>query len=394
MSGCFLTGVRVISLTHFLQGPSGVQFLADLGADVVKIEPPGRGTYERSWSGAETFLNGESVFFLLAHRNQRSVTVNLKTDQGKDVLWRLIQTADVLVENYRPGVLDRLGFDYGAVSRTNPKIIYCACSGYGPDGPNHTRPGQDLLLQAEFGLAAITGGADAPPTPAGTALVDQHGAALLAIGVLAALRGRDHTGKGCRVDVSLLAAALDLQVEPLTYYLNGGLLQPRSRSGLVTTFHQAPYGIYPTSDGWIAVSLSPIARLAELTGSAALAGFRDEERYARREEISAALGDVLRTRTTRDWLEILRSADLWCAPVNTYAEVVADPQVQWTRAVLEIDHPRAGRVRLLAHPIRYNGEPPPVVRRPPLLGEHTDEVLRELGYASSDIERMRGDGAI
>jgi len=394
MSGCYLTGVRVISLTHFLQGPSGVQFLADLGADVVKIEPPGRGTYERSWSGAEAFLNGESVFFLLAHRNQRSVTVNLKTDQGREVLWQLIRAADVLVENYRPGVLDRLGFDYDAVNRTNPKIIYCACSGYGPDGPYHTRPGQDLLLQAEFGLAAISGQANAPPTPAGTALVDQHGAALLAIGVLAALRGRDHTGKGCRVDVSLLAAALDLQIEPLTYYLNGGRLQPRSSSGLVTTFHQAPYGIYPTSDGWIAVSLSPIARLAELTGSAALSGFRDEERYARREEISAALGDVLRTRTTRDWLEILRSADLWCAPVNTYAEVVADPQVQWTRAFLEIDHPRAGRVRLLAHPIRYNGEPPPVVRRPPLLGEDTDEVLRELGYASSDIERMRGDGAI
>jgi len=390
----FLTGVRVISLTHFLQGPSGVQYLADLGADVMKIEPPGRGPYERSWSGAETFLNGESVFFLLAHRNQRSVTVNLKTDEGKEVLWRLIRTADVLVENYRPGVLDRLGFDYDAVSRTNHRIIYCACSGYGPDGPYHTRPGQDLLLQAEFGLAAITGGADAPPTPAGTAVVDQHGAALLAIGVLAALCGRDHSGKGCRVDVSLLASALDLQIEPLTYYLNGGRLESRSRSGLVTTFHQAPYGIYPTSDGWIAVSLSPIARLAELTGSAALAGFRDEERYARREEISAALGDVLRTRSTRDWLEILRSADLWCAPVNTYAEVVADPQVQWNRTFLEIDHPRAGRVRLLAHPIRYDGEPPPVVRRPPLLGENTDEVLRELGYGSADIERLRGDGVI
>jgi crotonobetainyl-CoA:carnitine CoA-transferase CaiB-like acyl-CoA transferase len=390
----FLTDVRVISLTHFLQGPSGVQFLADLGADVVKIEPPGRGSYERSWSGAETFLNGESVFFLLAHRNQRSVTVNLKSDQGKDVLWRLIRTADVLVENYRPGVLDRLGFDYDAVSRTNPRIVYCACSGFGPDGPYRTRPGQDLLLQAEFGLAAITGGADAPPTPAGTALVDQHGAALLAIGVLAALRGRDHTGTGSRVDVSLLAAALDLQVEPLTYYLNGGRLQPRSRSGLVTTFHQAPYGIYPTSDGWIAVSLSPIARLAELTGSAALAGFQDEDRYARREEISAVLGDVLRTRTTREWLELLRSADLWCAPVNTYAEVVADPQVQWNRTFLEIDHPRAGRVRLLAHPIRYNGQPPPVGRRPPLLGEDTDDVLRELGYASADIEQMRGDGVI
>ncbi len=388
----FLTGVRVISLTHFLQGPSGVQFLADLGADVVKVEPPGRGTYERTWSGAETFLNGESVFFLLANRNQRSVTLNLKNDEGREVLWRLIRTADVLVENYRPGVLDRLGFDYGAVSRANPAIIYCACSGYGPEGPYHARPGQDLLLQAEFGLAAITGGADAPPTPVGTAVVDQHGAALLAIGVLAALRGRDSTGKGCRVDVSLLASALDLQIEPLNYYLNGGRLQPRSRPELSTVFHEAPYGIYRTGDGWIAVSLSSVARLAERTGSAALAAVHDEERYARREEISAALAEVLRTRATGEWLEIFRPAGLWCAPVRGYAEVVADPQVQWNRTFIEIDHPRAGRVRLLGHPIRYNGEPPPLSRRPPLLGEHTDEVLRELGYATADIERLRQNG--
>lgn len=390
----FLTDVRVLSLTHFLQGPSGVQFLADLGADVVKVEPPGRGAYERYWSGAETFLNGESVFFLLAHRNQRSVTVNLKADEGKEVLWRLVRTADILVENYRPGVLDRLGFGYEVVARANPRIIYCSCSGYGPDGPYHARPGQDLLLQAEFGLAAITGTAQAPPTPAGTAIVDQHGAALLAIGALAALRRREQTGHGCRVDVSLLASALDLQIEPLTYYLNGGRLQPRSGSGLATTFHEAPYGVYRTRDGWMVVSLGPITRLAEVTGSAALAGFRDDERFPRREEISAALGEVLRGRTTDAWLELFRPAGVWCAPVRDYAEVAADPQAEWNRAFVEIDHPRAGRVRLLAHPIRYDGEPPPVTRRPPLLGEHTDEVLRELGYAPADVERLRAEGVI
>jgi crotonobetainyl-CoA:carnitine CoA-transferase CaiB-like acyl-CoA transferase len=390
----FLTGVRVISLTHFLQGPSGVQFLADLGADVVKIEPPGRGAWERRWSGAETFLNGESVFFLLAHRNQRSMTVDLKSAKGKDVLWRLIGTADVLVENYRPGVMDRLGFGYEAVHRANTRIVYCACSGYGPDGPYRERPGQDLLLQAETGLARLTGGADAPPTPVGTAVVDQHGAALLAVGVLAALRGRDQTGAGCRVDVSLLAAALDLQIEPLTYYLNGGPLQPRSATGLATTFHEAPYGVYETRDGWVAVSLSSIARLAELTGSTRLAAYRDEERFSRREEISAAIGEALRTRTSREWLETLGGAGLWCAPVNGYIEVMADPQVQRAGTFLEVDHPRAGRVRLLAHPIRYNGEPPPLRRRPPLLGEDTDEVLRELGYEDDEIQLLRADGAV
>lgn len=390
----FLAGVKVISLTHFLQGPSGVQFLADLGADVVKVEQPGRGAWERTWSGAGAYLNGESVFYLLAHRNQRSLTLDLKSDAGKEILWRLIRVSDVLVQNFRPGVLDRHGFGYDELARANPRLVYCACSGYGPDGPYREHPGQDLLVQGVSGLAAITGAADDPPTPVGTAVVDQHAAALLALGVLAALHGRAQTGKGCRVDVNLLSAALDLQIEPLTYYLNGGRLQPRSRAGLSTTFHEAPYGVYRTRDGWIVVSLAPVSRLAEVTGSEALSGFRDDERFERREEISAALGRVLAERPTDEWLGLFRPAGIWAAPVADYEQVVSDPQVRWNESFLEFDHPRAGRVRVLAHPIHYDGRPLPLRRRPPLLGEDTDAILRGLDYTPAEIARFRSDKVV
>lgn len=387
----FLAGVKIISLTHFLQGPSGVQFLADLGADVVKVEPPGRGAWERHWSGAESYLNGESVFYLLANRNQRSLTLDLKAEAGKEILWRLVRDADVLVENFRPGVLERLGFGYEETARVNPRLVYCACSGYGRDGPYREHPGQDLLIQALSGLATLSGGADDPPTPVGTAVVDQHAAALLALGVLAALHGRAQTGRGCRVDVNLLSAALDLQIEPLNYYVNGARLEERSRAGLSTTFHEAPYGVYRTRDGWLAVSLAPVSRLAEATGSEALAAFRDGERFARREEISACLGAVLAERTTQAWLEIFRPAGIWSAPVADYDQVVNDPQVRWNESFVEFEHPRAGRVRVLRHPIRYDGRPLPLRRRPPMLGEDTDEILHGLDYTPAEIARFRQD---
>jgi crotonobetainyl-CoA:carnitine CoA-transferase CaiB-like acyl-CoA transferase len=390
----FLSGIKVISLTHFLQGPSGVQMLADLGADVVKVEPPGRGAWERSWSGAQTYLNGESVFFLLANRNQRSLTLNLKSNEGKEILRRLIERGDVLVENYRPGAMDRLGFGYEAVARLNPKIVYCSCSGYGVDGPYRDFPGQDLLAQALTGLASLTGSAEAPPTPVGSAIVDQHAAALLVIGVLAALRGRDRAGTGCRVDVNLLSAGLDLLVEPITYYINNVPLKGRSRAAIADVFHEAPYGIYPTQDGWIAISMSPLGPLAEATGSAELSHLRDDERYERRDEISSLLIRICRGRTTTEWLRIFQAAGVWCAPVHDLAQVATDPQVLWNESFITFDHPRAGRVRVLGHPIQYNGAAPPLRRRPPLVGEHNDEILAELGYSSDAITRLRTDGAL
>ena len=243
-----LSGVKILSFTQFLLGPVAVQYLADMGADVIKIEIPGSGAWERSWSGGQTFPGGVSAFMLLSHRNVRSVTLNLKDSQGQQIALRMAERCDVLVENFRPGVLERFGLGYELIRERNPRVVYASASGYGSDSPYRDLPGQDLLLQAISGLASITGRASEAPIASGTAIVDQHAAALLAMGILGALFHRERTGQGQRVEVTMLQAAFDLQLEPMTYYLNGGKVElPRERIG--STYHEAPYGLYQTKDG-------------------------------------------------------------------------------------------------------------------------------------------------
>lgn len=389
-----LSGIRVLSFTQFLLGPSGVQFLADLGADVVKIEPPGGRLWERNWSGANRFLNGVSVFFLLAHRNQRSLALDLKKPAAQAVARRLVERADVLVQNFRPGVMSRFGLDWERLHALNPRLIYVSASGYGSSSPYRDRPGQDLLLQALSGLAAISGRAGQPPTPVGTAVVDQHGAALLALGVLAALVERGRTGRGLHVDVSMLRAALDLQIESATYWLNGAPLA-KSATPLASMFHPPPYGVYETRDGWLALSLAPLATLAGALELPALAAFAtDAWNFAAREEIARLIEPVLRRRTTKEWIDHLLPHGIWAAPVQTYAETFADPAVQSADAVEEVTHPVAGAVRLLRFPLELSSGRATVRRPPPMAGEHTAEILEACGYAAEEIAALRAEGAI
>lgn len=384
-----LNGVRIISFTQFLLGPAGVQYLADLGADVIKIEPPA-GAWERHWTGGEHYLNGVSVFYLLTNRNSRSIAIDLKQPEGQAIARRLAADADVVIQNYRPGVVERLGVGYEELRRENPRLIYVSASGYGDTGPYRDLPGQDLLIQAMTGLAEITGSASGPPTAVGCPVVDHHGAALLAMGVLAALLHRANTGEGQHVRLNMVQAALDLQRETLSYHMNGFPIE-RSATDAATNYHPAPYGIYRTQDGYLALSASPIRGLYEGTGDERLKAFlAPGDAWEKRAQICAVVAEIMPAKTTAQWVEQLRAHKVWVQRVNSYDQCLKEPAVKALDPVVEITANQAGPVKLLNFPINFSAGEPALRYSPPAVGEHTVEVLREAGYPAAQIDELVG----
>lgn len=394
-----LSGIRIVSFCHYLQGPAASQYLADLGADVIKIEPVS-GAFERKWAGADSFVNGVSSLFLTGNRNKRSLAVDLKSPEGRDIVFRLLETADAVVENFRTGVLDRLGFGYESLREKFPGLIYASASGFGSVGPLAENPGQDLLVQARCGLIAGNGDRFGGPKAVGAAVIDQHGGALLALGVLAAYVKKLQTGRGTRVESSLFTAGLDLQAEALTTYFNKGVDRSvyRRDEHLGTWFHEAPYGVYKLADGRFIVlsnNASPtmLDELADALDSAEIRAISRLNRYRDRDAVAQAVAEALGRKTFEQAAEGLARLKLWFAPVNDFDDLRDDPQVAACRVFDEIDIDGQPAV-IVNHPIRYDGAVPPRRRIPLTPGEDTRDILSELGFLQTDIDHLADRGVI
>ena len=389
-----LSGYRVLDCSIAMAGPFAAQRLGDLGADVVKVEPT-TGEWQRHVAAGGAEGNRVNVSFLSLNRNKRSLAVDLKSPDGKQVLLDLVKTADVFLQNYRPGVAKRLGVDYESLVKINPKLIYVSISGYGEDGPYVHRPGQDLVLQGMSGAMLSAGREGEPPTAAGQYLVDAITAYTDFDGALAALLHRERTGEGLLVQVNMLDAITTIQMQELSVFTVGGKPQNRSAEPHAHVYIRAHYGAFATSDGFIIVAFPKLKTLGEVIGEDSFLTMNDEvDTWARRDEIFAKTRDKLKTKTSAEWLELLRAADIWCGPVYGYADLVDDEQIRHNGTFVEYEHPTEGKVKTPGFPIRFSKTPSMVDRGAPVTGQDTRDVLAEAGYAADKIEALEKSGAI
>ncbi len=399
-----LQGIRVLDLTRALAGPYCTMMLGDLGADVIKVERPGRGDDSRGWG--PPFVGqpygpyaGESAYFIAANRNKRSITVNLKSAEGQEIVRRLAGVSDVMVENYRTGVLEKMGLGYDDVHALNPRLVYCSISGYGRTGPYATRPGYDFVIQAEGGLMGIIGPEEGTPYRVGVPIIDINSGMFAATAILAALRARDQTGEGQLVDVSLLDTVVALLTNVGSNYLVGGA-EPRRLGNAHPNI--APYEAFRARDRWFALAAANHRQWTMLCDAIGRPDLVDDARFAtngdrvaNRPALLEALNDAFAARDADEWLAVLQEAGLPCGPINTVPDVFEHPQAEARGLAIETQHPTAGPVRMTGFPYKLSQTPAEVSQSPPMLGQHTTEVLTEvLGYSVEEAEELRERGAV
>lgn len=382
-----LSGVKVLDFTQLLQGPYATQMMGDLGADVIKVERNGSGDLYRGM----TFFNqwiaeDESPCFMAWNRNKRSIAVNMKSEEGKAILYKLVKDTDVVMENFRPGVMTRLGFGYDELKKINPKLIYCSASGWGDSGPYLTRPGQDLLVQSVSGAITTSGKKSDGPVAIGTALCDQVSALNAVYAILAALFYRERSGEGQEIKVNLLSSSIAFQMQDFFTIQNLGQGFTRPESGIGHAGNGAPFGTYATRDGHLAIAMSDWPTLVEALGDASLLAYNDPQvLYDQRDEIYHRIEAITQTKTTDEWLTIMLDLDLWVARVNTQDAVENDEQVIHNNTFIDIQHPKAGTVKVTNIPFEMSETPGTISRPSPLLGQHGPEILRDLGYTDTQI---------
>ncbi len=392
-----LEGFRVLDLSRILAGPFCAMLLGDLGAEVIKVERPGSGDDTRAWG--PPFAGGESAYYLCANRNKKSITINLKSDTGRQLIRRLAQSSDVLIENFKAGEMVSLGLGYEHLRQENEGLVYCSITGYGQTGPDKDLPGYDFIIQGRGGVMSITGEADGAPMKVGVAITDITAGLFAANAIQAALLARTKTGRGQAIDISLLDVQVSWLANVASNYLVSG-----NRPGRYGNAHPSivPYESFQAQDGYFCLAVGNDAqwqKLCQLIERPELAG---DERFAtnparvqHRDVIIPLLQDVFRTRKVQFWLRQIRNAGVACGPIQTVDEVFADPQVRARDMRVSMPHPTAGAIHVTGSPLKLSATPVEYRLPPPLLGEHTEQILTTLlGYSAQDVERLRSEDVV
>jgi formyl-CoA transferase len=387
-----LHGIRVLDLTRVLAGPYCTMFLGDLGAEVVKVEQPGVGDDTRGWG--PPFTGGESAYFLCVNRNKKSVTIDLKSTEGVALLRRLAERADVLIENFRPGTMERLNLGEKDLRAANPRLIYASLSGFGADGPMSDAPGYDLIVQAWGGLMSITGPADGEPSKVGVAIIDLVAGLMLGKSIAAALFAREKLGVGQKIDTSLLEAEVACLINVGSNYLVEGNI-PRRWGNAHPSI--VPYQSFKTEDGYLVIGVASEGIWRRFCQAIGRAEWADDSRFEKnsnrvenRSLLIGLLAEIFLSRSTDEWLKLLNSAEVPCAPVQTVDQVFKAPQVLHREMLVQMEHPTAGTVRMAGIPVKFSLTTASVRLPPPLLGQHNEEVLESwLGINDKEISELK-----